>query len=338
MAKLQTKWISDDAVNQEKFKSDNDAYVRARNAADNGDVDVYKVNATDQIEFNSIPVMPSTAPATDGAVANKKYVDDQIAALPAVPAVFEVQGNWDAATNTPTLVSSTGTANHLYIVNVAGSTALDGISEWSAGDWVYFANGVWNRADNVDAINSVNGQTGIVSLDSDDISEGSTNFYYTEGRFDTSFAGKSTTDLSEGTNEYFTQARARAAAVDDTAYDQASWDGVVDQAPSKNAVRDEIVALRAEIAAATGSQQGREVITLNGTDISNGYIELAQPALANSLMVNAVGGLAQEPGVDFTESIVVTNTRVTFAGDLASTLASGDKLLLQYEYQEISNG
>lgn len=82
-------------------------------------------------------------------------------------------------------------------------------------------------------VTSVNGQTGAVSLDTDDISEGvsnlyytqarfdsaftakdtddlsegASNFYYTEGRFDSSFSGKSTTDLSEGTNLYYTQAR-----------------------------------------------------------------------------------------------------------------------------------
>jgi len=42
----------------------------------------------------------------------------------------------------------------------------------------------------------------------DDLPEGSTNFYYTEARFNTSFALKDTDDLSEGsTNLYYTQAR-----------------------------------------------------------------------------------------------------------------------------------
>ena len=335
MAKLKTKWISDDAVNQDKFKSENDSYVRARNAADNGDVNVYKVNASDQIELNSIPLMPSTAPSADGEVANKKYVDDQISAIPAVPPVFEVQGNWDAGINSPALANTdTGVSNYLYYVTAGGTVDFGaGNKVFSTGDWVYNVNGAWEKADNNDDVLSVNGNTGTVILDSDDISEGASNFYYTEGRFDTSFAGKDTDDLSEGAGSlYHTTARARAAAVDDTAYNVTSWDGVTDQAPSKNAMRDEIVVLRAEIAAATGSSQGREVITLDGTDISNGYIELAQPALSNSLHVTPVGGMSQEPGTDFTESIVVTNTRVTFAGDLASSLASGDKLLLNYEY------
>ena len=52
----------------------------------------------------------------------------------------------------------------------------------------------------------------------------------------------STTDLSEGSNLYFTDTRARTAAVSDTAY-AGSWDGVLNIAPSKNAVYDKIESL-----------------------------------------------------------------------------------------------
>ncbi len=43
-----------------------------------------------------------------------------------------------------------------------------------------------------------------------DLAEG-TNLYYTSGRFNTAFAAKSTTDLSEGTNLYYTAARFNSA-------------------------------------------------------------------------------------------------------------------------------
>jgi hypothetical protein len=39
-----------------------------------------------------------------------------------------------------------------------------------------------------------------------DVSEG-TNLYWTQARFDTAFTAKSTTDLAEGTNKYYTDAR-----------------------------------------------------------------------------------------------------------------------------------
>jgi hypothetical protein len=92
------------------------------------------------------------------------------------------QGTWNAATNTPTLTSSVGTQGYYYIVSVAGTTNLDGITDWFVGDWAIFNGGVWQQVDNTDAVVSVNGQTGAVSLTTDNISEGVTNLYFTNTR------------------------------------------------------------------------------------------------------------------------------------------------------------
>jgi len=56
-------------------------------------------------------------------------------------------------------------------------------------------------------VQSVNGETGEVVLDTDDIDEGTTNLYYTDARFDTRLSTKTTTDLTEGTNLYYTDTR-----------------------------------------------------------------------------------------------------------------------------------
>lgn len=74
------------------------------------------------------------------------------------------QGTWDASTNNPTLTSGTGTQGHYYVVNVAGSTNLDGITDWQIGDWAIFNGSVWQKVDNTDAVTSVNGQVGTVVL------------------------------------------------------------------------------------------------------------------------------------------------------------------------------
>ena len=92
------------------------------------------------------------------------------------------QGTWNANTNTPTLTSSVGTAGYYYIVSVAGTTNLNGITDWQVGDWAIFNGGVWQKVDNTDSVISVNGQTGAVSLTTDNISEGVTNLYYTNTR------------------------------------------------------------------------------------------------------------------------------------------------------------
>lgn len=92
------------------------------------------------------------------------------------------QGTWNASTNIPALASGIGTAGYYYIVNVAGSTNLDGITDWKVGDWAIFDGTVWQKVDNTDAVSSVNGYTGAVNLVSSDIPEGLTNLYFTDSR------------------------------------------------------------------------------------------------------------------------------------------------------------
>ena len=91
------------------------------------------------------------------------------------------QGTWNASTNTPALSSSTGTKGHYYVVSVAGSTNLDGITDWKLGDWAIFNGSTWEKVDNTDAVTSVNGYTGAVVLTTSDVAEG-TRLYYTDAR------------------------------------------------------------------------------------------------------------------------------------------------------------
>lgn len=74
------------------------------------------------------------------------------------------QGTWNASTNTPTLASSTGTNGYYYIVATAGSTNLNGITDWQIGDWLMFNGTVWQKIDQSNLVTSVNGQTGAVSV------------------------------------------------------------------------------------------------------------------------------------------------------------------------------
>jgi hypothetical protein len=92
------------------------------------------------------------------------------------------QGTWNASTNNPTLASGVGTRGYYYIVNVAGSTNLDGITDWNVGDWAIFDGTAWQQVDNTDSVTSVNGQTGAVSLTTDNIPEGAVNQYFTQLR------------------------------------------------------------------------------------------------------------------------------------------------------------
>jgi predicted heme/steroid binding protein len=94
---------------------------------------------------------------------------------------LQYQGTWNAATNTPTITSGVGTDGHFYIVSVAGTTNIDGITDWQVGDWIVFHDTAWQKVDNTDSVISVNGFTGAVTLTTSNISEG-TNLYFTNTR------------------------------------------------------------------------------------------------------------------------------------------------------------
>lgn len=57
-------------------------------------------------------------------------------------------GVWNANTNSPTIVNSTGTNGNYYKVSVAGTTTIDGNTNWHVGDWIVFNGLVWEKVDN----------------------------------------------------------------------------------------------------------------------------------------------------------------------------------------------
>ncbi len=199
-------------------------------------------------------------------------------------------------------------------------------------------------------VSSVNGQTGAVTLDSDDISEGAsnlyytsarfdsdfggkdtddlgegaTNLYYTEARFSSSLSGKDTDDLAEGGNLYFTDARAKSAAVvNSTAGTE------TDQAASVSAMKSYV----SSAVSAAAIDFHKEKITLAAGDISSQYVNLAFLIDEDSI-VAFVARLGIHKGDDFTLSTVSGVTRLTFAGPLAtvgnSALVAGDVLYITY--------
>jgi hypothetical protein len=129
-----------------------------------------------------------------------------------VAGALDFQGTWNASTNTPTLASGVGVSGEYYITATAGSTNLDGITDWQIGDWLLFNGTVWQKLDQSNLVTSVNGQTGAVSL--------------------------TTTNINEGTNLYYTDARSRGALSAGTAISYDSATGVV-----TNSAPDQTVSL-----------------------------------------------------------------------------------------------
>ena len=110
------------------------------------------------------------------------------------------KGPYNATAQTPDLTTSL--KGDFYIVDVEGTLA--GV-QLNVGDHIVFnqdasspiTSAMFDVIDNTDAVASVNTQTGVVVLDSDDISEGSTNQYFTNARADARIAAATANDLSD---------------------------------------------------------------------------------------------------------------------------------------------
>lgn len=117
---------------------------------------------------------PTPNPATDvvgrlcivvatGTVYRDTGADWQPIVSSAVFSGTSYRGTWDASTNTPTLTSSTGTAGYYYLVTTAGTTTLDGIASWAAGDWAVYNGTVWQKAAGIHPLGT-EGTPGILEL------------------------------------------------------------------------------------------------------------------------------------------------------------------------------
>jgi hypothetical protein len=228
-------------------------------------------------------------PTTEKGVANGVATLDAGGKVPAsqIPMQGDLnyQGTWNASTNTPTLTSSVGTKGYYYVVDVAGSTNLNGITDWQVGDWAIFNGSVWQKVDNTDAVTSVNGQVGTVVL--------------------------TTTNIAEGTNEYFTTARARTSVSAGTGISYNNTTGVItNSSPSLGgdvvgpaSATDNAVA---RYDSTTGKLLQNSVVTVGDTGAVSGVTTLAASTSVTTPIVQATnsGGLALKNSAGTTQMSV----------------------------------
>lgn len=108
---------------------------------------------------------------TNRGVANGYAILGSDGKIPSInlPDNGSYKGNWNASTNTPTVVAGTGTNGDTYTVSVAGTQSVTGTSTaFAIGDQLKFTtNGnKWERIPNYQSVSSVAGLTGpIISSD-----------------------------------------------------------------------------------------------------------------------------------------------------------------------------
>lgn len=203
------------------------------------------------------------------------------------------QGAWNASTNSPTLTSSVGTQGYYYVVSVAGTTNLNGITDWQIGDWAIFNGSVWQKVDNTDAVTSVNGQIGTVVL--------------------------TTSDIAEGTNLYYTDARARNALSAGTGISYANSTGVI-----TNSAPDQVVSLTG--AGTTTISGTYPNFTITSTDAYTGDVVGPSSATDNAIarFDTTTGKLIQNSAVTIDDAgNIISPDSIQFSGTVPATQPIG---------------
>lgn len=177
-------------------------------------------------------------------------------------------GSWNAASG----IYPSGAAKGQYWI--ASSAGTISGTAYAIKDWMVYNGSSWDRVSGAGSeVASVNGQQGVVVLDSDNIDEGSGNLYFT-------------TD------------RARGAAVADSL-----TDGVTNIAPSQNAVYDAIQTLSAST---TASLADKEDLSAKGSN--NGYAPLDSSAKVPLVNLPDISGGLKPVSVKTSSGTVLSKT------------------------------
>jgi len=252
---------------------------------------------------------------------------------------------WNASTNSPTITNGVGTKGHYYVVNVSGTTTFNGISEWKVGDWIIYDGTNWQKVDNTDAVSSVNGFMGAVSLTSDNISEGATNKYYLDSRARNALSSGtginyvSSTGVINCTITQYTDTAARASLSSGTGINYVSSTGVINCTITQFTTTDARNALSQGTGISYSSSTGVIACTItqytnsdarNTLSSGTGINYVASTGVINCTITqfttaDARNSLSQGAGINYVAStgvIACTITQFTTT-DVRNSLSSG---------------
>jgi len=283
--------------------------------------------------MNGVTISDYVATATKGVANGVASLDGSgtvpVSQLPAaVLGALSYQGTWNASTNTPTLVSSVGTKGYYYVVSVAGSTNLNGITDWQVGDWAVYNGSAWQKIDNTDAVTSVNGYTGTVVLNAADVGA----IPYTGATTAVDLNAKSLTNVSHlGINTTSVPTILMRAIGDNNSSSRIAMRGYSSDANS-SAIR--VTKFRGTFAAPQAPQSGDSLgkfeLAGYGTTSSDGYPQASYEGLATE----AWGATARGTKIVFKVTPNTTTTQVTAltidqnsAATFASTVTANGVLL-----------
>ena len=190
---------------------------------------------------------------------------------------------------------------------------------------------------------SYNSTTGVLTYtqgDTDTVSEGSNNLYYTQARFDTAFGNKTTANLTENTNLYYTDTRANSAIdarVTNTFINNLS--GVVADTSTALATA-RTIALSGDVVGSVSFDGTADVTIAStiqansvalGTDTTGNYIQTVT-GTANKITVSGSGSESADITLSLPDDVQIASD-LTVAGNLTvnGTLTSLDTTNLDIE-------
>lgn len=283
------------------------------------EADVADLTTLSGVASNSTSLGTFTGSTITDNSTVKSAIQQLESALEGLPDPVSYKGTWDASTNSPALANTdTDKAGFLYQVSVAGSVDFgSGSIAFEIGDKVVNNGTEWQKWDMTDAVTSVNGQAGTVVLDTDDIAEG-TNQYFTDERAQDA-VGNSLTDSTSVDFTYDDVANTITASVIPGGVDKNSLGGGaldIDQGGTGATTAND--ALNALLPSQTSANQ--KFLTSNGTDSSWSEIQQVKNYITNAnALVDTSGWATFADGASLVDGTGGTAT-ATFTRSTSSPL------------------
>lgn len=179
MAQIKTKFIEDGAVTNAKVATGIDAAKLGDGSVSN--TEFQRLNGvTSDLQTQLDAKVDDSEKGAAGGVATLDG-GGKVPASQLPNSVMEFKGLFDPGT--ATFTDGAGNAGDVWQASAAGSyNAGSGSITYAIGDWAVHNGTIFEKSLNSNSVTSVNGFTGIVVLDSDDVAEGVTNLYFSDER------------------------------------------------------------------------------------------------------------------------------------------------------------
>lgn len=347
MSQMKTKFYEDNSVTGAKIRLGNNEILRARNAANTADLNIIKANASDKPEFLLLPEVSAALPVPSALkqLATIEYIQNY------------VNGKGDAKDSVSLLSNTNLALTGVAPFSIDGVTVVDQMRIGLVGQTTGSQNGIY--------VVTITGLTYSLAraIDADTsakVTEGMY-FFVTQG---TAFAGYeallTTVDpiVLDTTSLVFATYATTAAQVAGDMLSKSGNTWSVDLAAlggleSTNAgnvagqlrakvdtaalEKDQTTRRDPTTGAIVAKKLKKTLFTLNATDISNQFVDLADVAAQDSIKLEVAGAGSQFETIDYTVNYTggaSSKSRITFAGGLAtagvSALASGDIITISY--------